>query len=267
MHLSPYNIQNILLPLLNTFKETGGIHLSIVGSFIYNESRNSNDIDIYLVFDRITNSKYCQLLEAAHDTKLCLEDFTDKPWEIETRRGPFKILDHSTGQLHLLIEDLESIKKISAVNALNWINNGKTIFGKNIRDIIDYDATIKLGLSSSVNELSLLIKSIQDEYIEYKEWTFSPQKTMTYKVLQNPSKSNLEGLRLFAIKTGLIIYKTAINPNYKIESDIGFDQRLNRYIQKSSYRKTDTINFLKKLLSNLQTHDKSKARTSEVLAR
>jgi hypothetical protein len=256
-----------LKPLITYFEFLSGIHFSLVGSSVYQNPEDSNDFDIYLVFDSLDDSYYSKILTILKEICEVLENETNQAWVIETRRGPFKCLKKDKNQIHLLIEESSTLQNISPVNALNWINNGKLLSGINLIEIVDYKGICKQSIKSGIFELYSLINSVNDEYIEYLEWIFAPKKELKLFKKQPLLYSEFDALKQFAVRTGAIIYKTVLNPKYVINNRTEIDDFLNYIIMDHNWNKESTIFFLNHILSNMMSYEQSKAGTTNTLIR
>jgi hypothetical protein len=87
---------------------------------------------------------------------------------IELRRGPFK--DQTAKQIHLIIDDCESIHFTSGITLNDWALNSLNIYGDPISKLIP--RTINQSLKESFNnELTKTIRMITNRKIFYKEWS------------------------------------------------------------------------------------------------
>ncbi|MCT4639173.1 MAG: hypothetical protein N4A72_15825 [Bacteroidales bacterium] len=257
-------IQNELSCFENDFEKIGVLHFSIVGSFVYSNSLESNDIDLYIILDNISLEKYIKIISTIHRLCYNLRERTNADWFVETQRGPFKNATKDIGQIHLLIEDSKSIEYMSSINILNWINNGKTIFGNDLIKFIDYYHACSCSLRSGIVELILMVDSLKNEYIGYKSWSFNKEIKLNFYKKDRLNLSEIDSLIQFTLKTGIIIYLTALNPNYTINSqkeiyDHYYDQGY------KEFNKTTVIIFLESLINKLYKYESEK-RTSAILA-
>src|SRR5688572_21531768 len=132
-----------IVSALQDIQVSGLLSLSIIGSFNYSEELHSvEDVDIYLIVSKLTTENFQQIKvefsKAAE--KLANEEYF---FVTEFRAGPIKpsaISGKKVIQLHVLINEEESIQGKSPMVALDWSMNSRTIQGNDVKNYLKIDS-------------------------------------------------------------------------------------------------------------------------------
>lgn len=150
-------------------------HLSIVGSATIKNIYDIEDVDVYVLVNELSQARFLKiinLVKQGFSTNLCQKELL---WQVETRRGPLKSTNNNERQIHVLLDDLTTIKKTSLSTLANWQINGNKIFGNSISEIINYNlnnSNNKEIISSTLLDITEMLDSLHKEIINYKVWTF-----------------------------------------------------------------------------------------------
>ena len=137
------------------------ISFSIIGSATSKKKTEKNDeIDLYLIMDKATQIRLDEINSILFKAKIVIGS---EPY-IEMRRGPLNLRD--AFQFHLIVDDLNSVKKTSSITLADWENNSILIHGAPISSYI----SIKELTSSFRSELCKTLGMVAGNFIIYKEW-------------------------------------------------------------------------------------------------
>jgi hypothetical protein len=138
--------------------------INLIGSCAYdtNAEDKQKEIDYYVVVEKLTP---CVMLEIT-DLFGSLRKLYPNIY-IELRRGPFK--NKSAKQIHLILDDYESIHSTSSITLNDWSLNSMNIYGDSISRLIPKISNQSLK-ESFIGELTKTISMIKNRKIIYKEW-------------------------------------------------------------------------------------------------
>ncbi len=166
--------KHIFHPLISLNKRLPIKHLSVVGSAAHKNFNELDEIDIYIVLSKFGKIEFDLILSKIH--YILINSSPDFEWLIEARRGPFKKkLGDKEKQIHILIDDIDSIKLTSYSTLFNWDRNGIKLFGDDIFELInfDYEMNYDLVVKSINADLSQMQDNLLSRQISYKEWNFN----------------------------------------------------------------------------------------------
>lgn len=173
--------EKIFENLISCQDELGVQHLSIVGSATIKNIYDIEDVDVYVLVNELSQDRFLKiinLINQGFSTNLCQKQLL---WQVETRRGPLKSANINEKQIHVLIDDLTTIKKTSLSTLTNWQINGNKIFGNSISEIINYNLNYsnkKEITYSTLFDITEMLDSLHKEIIKYKVWTFFDNPTL-----------------------------------------------------------------------------------------
>ncbi len=224
-------LYSIAEPLISSATEFSAIHISIVGSALSNGLEYVDDLDVYVVLESIEAGNYSRLMKAANNMSSILKTRTNTEWIVEDRRGPLKInrLSSNSKQIHLIVDDLSTLKGLTSITAMDWGANGKLLYGAELLDILPISDQKKIILDC-MSELEEMREMINGQKIIYKQWNI--QDKLSLEKLNIPVQNTWQHLTLlkyctktaftiFCIATEGIISRIAID-------DIG--QRVDRFM-------------------------------------
>lgn len=167
-------IKSVFLSKVSSIQ--GVISITFVGSF---ESAIDislvSDIDIILIVDQLSESKFLEIREAANSitgTEIGLHDYSIK---LNMTFGPLKLNDEKTAVFHLMIYDIEGHRKHvieSPFTCLDW-ECFPAVFGKNLSEIYPSFGVQIDDLISSRRSLSSYLEDYKNQSITYREYDFT----------------------------------------------------------------------------------------------
>ncbi|MBU4069863.1 MAG: hypothetical protein KJ646_02685 [Nanoarchaeota archaeon] len=155
---------------ISNIKTPSIISISILGSFPKKRIKNVNDIDILIIFDKLNSKIYKNLLK---EFKQIAKEITTRKIKaiVETRMGPIKpkkVKDKKVLQFHLLVYDLNLLKKIGEPIWFNALHNYKFIKGKQLNKIRSLKKISKKALLKDLQKFEGDIKGRFGWYNQYK---------------------------------------------------------------------------------------------------
>ena len=152
--------------LKNKAKELNFVpSINIIGSCAYDTQNKDNhkEIDFYVVVEKLTPRILLEITELFN----CLRKIYPNIF-VELRRGPFK--NRTAKQIHLIIDDFDSIRLTSIITLNDWALNSLNIYGDSISKLIPRMTNQSLK-NSFGDELIKTISMITNRKILYKEWS------------------------------------------------------------------------------------------------
>lgn len=143
--------------------------VNIIGSAVYEKTSTNKEVDFYILVDKLTTQKHYLIKQEF----LKLQKLYSRLY-IEFRRGPFKA--EGIKQLHLIIDDMDTVRDTPSITINDWSLNSINIYGKSIQDIITPVGREQLIVSLK-SELSKTIAMVARGHINYKEWTFDSKRS------------------------------------------------------------------------------------------
>jgi hypothetical protein len=148
--------------------------INIIGSCAYdaqNKDRHK-EIDFYVVVEKLTPGILSEMTDLFGSLRKLYPNMF-----IELRRGPFK--NKSAKQIHLIIDDYESIRYTSDITLNDWALNSLNIYGGPISKLVPRITNNSLKKSFN-EELSKTINMVTNRKIFYKEWSSKNGSLMLY---------------------------------------------------------------------------------------
>ncbi|MFC1634883.1 hypothetical protein ACFL5Z_08575 [Planctomycetota bacterium] len=136
--------------------------INIVGSYL--QRAQCNEIDFYIIVDKLTPNKLRTLSEVFQQ----ISKLYGSPY-LEFRRGPFKM--DNTKQLHVIIDDMESIYETSPITLTDWALNSLNIYGKPVNRLL-LPKQKEVLVKSFRDELYKTLGMIVGARIDYREWSY-----------------------------------------------------------------------------------------------
>ncbi len=179
-------IKSVFLSKVSSIE--GIISISFVGSFETSiDISLISDIDIILIVDQLSESKFLEIREAANSitgTEIGLNDYSIK---LNMTFGPLKLNDEKTAVFHLMIYDINGHRKHvieSPFTCLDW-ECFPAVFGKNLSEIYPSFGVQIDDIFSSRRSLSSYLEDYKNQSITYREYDFTIKPYGEKKVKYN----------------------------------------------------------------------------------
>lgn len=166
-----------LEPLLEVLPSVGGVRLAMLSSANVLSLDEVGDLDLHIVLDEMSCPIFERLVEAAGRCGAVLADATGAPWFVETRRGPFMPNpdEIAAGQVHLLLDDRTSLRRLPIALALHYRAGVLAIWGQEIETLIEMPTALEPRLEGCVAEVSRFRRAVADGVLPFRYWSFDPE--------------------------------------------------------------------------------------------
>ncbi len=180
-------------------------HLSVVGSAARKPLVEVGDLDLFVVVDRMTLATAADLLSRAEECAAQFAASTGGEWVVETFRSPVQPTPASgKRQMHLLIDDLDTLQSAPRLLLRKYAAGGVMIGGRALPALTPLDAaTLRASApNEALAALRAAIDSVERRVIAGRDWRLSPRPELCTRQIAARTNWQLRAVLKTAIAAG-----------------------------------------------------------------